>query len=52
MENMRLVYIVKDTFGCSFPEAMIYSKRMIENWDKISDAVNKETEQTVWLDKK
>jgi hypothetical protein len=49
---MRLVYVVMESLGCSFSDAMTYAQKILLNWDKIRDAAESETVETVWLDKK
>lgn len=52
MKENRLVLVIKELFGCSFSEAVICAKRILVNWDKIKEAAESETVETVWLDKK
>lgn len=49
---MRFVDVLMECLGCSFAEAMIYAKKLLLNWDKISKAAKSETSETVWVDKK
>jgi hypothetical protein len=49
---MRLVEALMEYLGCDFGSAMIYAKSILVNWDKIKEAAESETVETVWLDKK
>lgn len=49
---MSLVNVLMESFNCSFWEAMIYAKKLLLNWEKIKEAAESETVETVWLDKK